>query len=94
VTLGNETEEGNMFDPKQELVLNKSVEMFAESIPGEDNCARKRTDESFLTSLLALLAGCILQIYALLQANELATRAVASIAISALTAGMASATVS
>jgi hypothetical protein len=39
VASGAEIEEGSAFDPKMELALAKSIELFAESIPGEGNCA-------------------------------------------------------
>jgi hypothetical protein len=36
VASGAKIEEGNVMEPKIELVFTKSIEMFAESIPGED----------------------------------------------------------
>jgi hypothetical protein len=36
VASGFQIKEGSTFDPKMELAFTKGIEMFAESIPGED----------------------------------------------------------
>jgi hypothetical protein len=52
-------EEGQIIDPKQELVTTKCAELLAESIPGE-NYARRTADSMLLTlySFYAQVAFC------------------------------------
>jgi hypothetical protein len=63
-------EEGQVMDPKIELMASKLLELFCESIP-----------------------GCLLQCYVLMEAEKKSAQAIVSIAISAMTSGMASATI-
>jgi hypothetical protein len=87
-------EETQVMDAHTELVFTKGIEMFCESIPGE-------TERTFLCVPAAPLtppplAGCVIQVLALFQGRsttKLKTK-VFSNANSALTTGMASASIS
>jgi hypothetical protein len=89
--------EHHVMDARQELVCTKIAEMCCESIPGEPLAAGSAcTSSPTCRSLTPLLAGCILQVYALIQGGsggKMGTK-VLSIVVSALTTGMNSATIS
>jgi hypothetical protein len=71
ISSGAEIHRGQVFDPKMDMVFTKSIELFAEGIP-----------------------GCILQVYVLLKSGHRSQPEIASIAISALTAGFTCASLS
>jgi hypothetical protein len=86
-------DEHHLVDAKTELVFTKGCEMFCESIPGEP---RAHTGQVTAAVLTRLLAGCILQVTALIQGgsrDKLGTK-LFSIIVSAITTGMSSASIS
>ena len=87
-------EEGQVFDYKQELVVTKCTELLCESIPGENFERRLANRIISANSIFVSRAGCILQMYVLLKAKEKSKLAIASIIMSALTAGVSGATIS
>jgi hypothetical protein len=97
VSSGKEIEEGNAFDPKTELVMTKGIELFAESIPGKIlrcMCASSFCFTSLANPTFIMPTGCVLQCYVLILSKEKTPRAIVSIAISAMTAGFVSASMS
>jgi hypothetical protein len=96
VVMDADMEEYHLIDAKTELVLTKGAEMFCESIPGESLAAGSACLPFTSHSTYPPLAGCILQVYALVQAtsSDKMTTQVLSIVTSAITTGMSSASVS
>ena len=91
-----EMHEHHVVDAKMELAFTKGAEMFCESIPGEPLAAGARVLRQPAAPLTPLLAGCILQVTALIQGgtkDQMATK-VLSIVVSAITTGMGSAAIS
>ena len=88
-----EMHEHHVLDATMELACTKGIEMFCESIPGETLARALQVAAALLTPLLA---GCILQVTALIQGGsggKMGTK-VLSIVVSAITTGMGSAAIS
>jgi hypothetical protein len=97
VASGGEAEEGGILDPQIELTATKLAELFGESIPGKiflDQQTYLFVSVYSYSPYFSFRAGCILQIYVILQTGDWSNQAVASIIISAMTAGMVSASIS
>jgi hypothetical protein len=100
---GMEVDEDHAFDIYSELVGTKLIELFTEGVPGKAlTCVfiSNRCLLSFFIAVLTLyntrrpLTGSLLQMYVLLKTSEISNRAIASIVISAMTAGFTSASIS